>query len=137
LISMLATISWKNAGAVCLGLVLPVALSGCSGEGTIAGKVTCDGKPVSSGTVVFHSAGNAIISAPVDEGGTYRARHVPIGEAKVSVLNPVPPSDPDHPAPPKPLPDPPPVPLKYADANNGLKVDVQSGSQTFDIPLTR
>jgi hypothetical protein len=92
---------------------------------------------VSSGTVVFYSAQNAVISAPIDESGHYRASRVPVGEAKVVVLNPVPVSDPDHPAPPRPLPNPPPVPMKYADPDNGLKVTVQGGSQEFDIHLTR
>lgn len=97
----------------------------------------CEDKPVSSGTVVFHAANNAVVSSPIDENGNYRAPRVPVGEARVAVLNRAPPSDPDHPAPPKPLPNPPPVPLKYKDADNGLKVKVHSGSQTFDISLTR
>lgn len=134
---MFAPISWKSAGAACLGLALVGLLSGCSGEGTIAGRVTCEGKPVSAGTVHFHSANDTIVSAPIEEDGSYRARGVPVGEAKVSVLNFVPPSDPAHPGPPKPLPNPPPVPLKYADANNGPKVTVHSGSQKFDIDLKR
>jgi hypothetical protein len=77
-----------------LGLLALVALSGVvgcggGGTGTVSGKVTYkDAKggevPVKGGTVIFNAKSKSV-SADINEDGTYTAKDVPVGEAKIAV----------------------------------------------------
>jgi hypothetical protein len=70
------------------GLVLGFALlaAGCSGTGTVTGKVTFGNQVVGGGKVLFTSAeGKGSVSADIEPDGTYKAEKVPTGEVKVAV----------------------------------------------------
>jgi len=67
-----------------LSLVLLVGVIGCSKRGTVYGKVTYDGKPVTHGIITFHpEKGNGIPVDIVD--GEYKAEKVPAGPVIVTV----------------------------------------------------
>lgn len=136
--------------------VIASQLVGCGGaaRGTVSGKVTLDGQPVTAGSVSFTN-GNSVDneSAAIQSDGTYSSTNVPTGEVRVSVYVPsagsampagapkLPPSVPaDHPQA-KMYADKAKgtanVPTTYSDpATSGLTVKVDSGSsQTYDIAL--
>ncbi len=108
--------------------------------GTIAGKVTLKGVPLTSGLVRFHSAKGKTVTALIAANGTYSARRVPVGEAKVSVVTVEPLASAGDP---KVLPKLPPkgpaftvVPEKYHEPDtSGLAVTVTKGAQNFDLVL--
>ena len=139
--------------AVC---ALLLQLVGCGGAtGSLSGKVTLDGQPVTTGSVIFtngNSAQNQLASIQSD--GSYKADGVPVGDVKVAVS--VPPSGGSMPAdaaksaklPPGIPADHPAakayaassgganVPKEYTDpTTSNLTVKVAGGSQTYDIPL--
>jgi hypothetical protein len=111
----------------------------------VTGKVTIDGQPANSGSVVFATE-NGQISAPIRPDGMYKAVGVPIGPARI-FLKPFPPSPKRQGPPPdtdmgglKPLQTvehPVPIPKKYADSQKPqLSFIVQSGSNQYDIELS-
>ncbi len=124
-----------SLGSVWL-LVAAVMLCGCGGsgkpEGSVAGKVTYNGNPVTSGTVNFLSTAGVGAQAPINN-GTYQVNGpLATGEYSVYVAPPLP-----TPQPPGTKPAPPPkfeVPAKYRDAKqSGLKVTVKAGRN--DLPV--
>jgi hypothetical protein len=131
-------------------------LPGCGGAtGTLSGKVTLDGQPVTTGTVLFtngNSAQNAMVSIQSD--GTYKAEGVAVGDMKVGVTAP----PPNASSMPKGAKGPPPgipadhpqaklysqgsttpgfdIPKEYSNPEtSNLTVKVEGGQQTYDIAL--
>lgn len=61
------------------------ALHGCgSGGATVKGTVKYDGKAVDFGSVVF-AVGDKFVDARIEPDGTYQAKGVPYGAAKIAV----------------------------------------------------
>jgi hypothetical protein len=127
-----------------LGFVLALGVSGCGPRvGTVSGKVTYQAKPLPGGYVTFISqaAGNATVSAPIQEDGSYSAANVPAGPAKVTVQGPSSSTvwvnqGPNR----KPVQvgrEPPvKIPARYGSVNEtGLSLQVAGGQQQFNIPL--
>jgi len=122
----------------------PLLLAGCSGgkdtkAGVVEGKVTVDGAPANSGSVVFNVNGQSI-SGQIKPDGTYKAVGVPAGAAQVSVTPP-----PKMPGPPPATKDMPgsdqvakpvPIPAKYQDAKtSGLSTTIKGGNNTYNVEL--
>ncbi len=109
--------------------------------GTIQGKVTYNGKPLTGGTLTLVSTDKQTHSADIDAAGTYQLKELAPGDYTVAVEtesikpkeNPKPPDD-EKPAKAgqayvK-------IPAKYGDAEkSGLTVKVQKGENTYDIEL--
>jgi hypothetical protein len=136
---------------------LVAVVTGCSSKtgGDVTGSVTLNGKPLTSGTVVFHIAGQKAISAAIGKGGTYYLQKPPKGDAKVSVegvevdqtaekkrIAAVPtggspdPKNPPQGSPPskaeKVV-----IPEKYkSPSTSGLSLTISGSAQTFDIAMT-
>jgi hypothetical protein len=144
-------------GIVLLGFITSLGAAGCSSKGTISGKITYQGKPVTAGTVTFvPEKGGGAFTASIQE-GEYKVEHVPPGPAKIAVSTPSsssakryiekmqPPPEmlkkgaPDRPAgePVKPSAQPTvPIPPKFQNPEtSGLTYTVKSGQQNFDIPI--
>ena len=127
---------------------LVVIIAGCNGSGeptgTVTGRVTFEGAPLSEGTVSFSSEGGSSIvaSAVVQSDGAYvlelgEDARIPIGQYKVSVHPPAPPFDPANPAPLE-IKEYPNIPPRYRDpASSPLQVDIVEGKQEWDFDLTR
>jgi hypothetical protein len=75
-----------------LPLALAAALSGCGGGATLSGKVTYQGQPVTSGSVIVLNADGTAESGVIRPDGTYTVEGVQKGPVKVGVLSP----DPAH-----------------------------------------
>jgi hypothetical protein len=107
-------------------LVLVLAAAGCgSSPATVSGKVTLQGKAVTSGVVVFVGDNNQVAIGKLDGEGLYVAPRVPMGNLKVAVqtfrrgeeVKAV-------------------VPEKYADPEkSGLSCAIQQGRQEYNIDL--
>jgi hypothetical protein len=68
-------------------MVLLVFAPGCGGcRGTLAGKVTFNGEPVESGSVVLVGPDSRPLTAAIDENGNYRFTDVLVGESKLAVF---------------------------------------------------
>jgi hypothetical protein len=71
-----------------LGVVLFVAVLGCSGGSgpntTVKGKVLMGGQPVNGG-LIFVGVDNKEMPFPINPDGSYLAKGVPVGQAKVMV----------------------------------------------------
>ncbi len=67
-------------------LVLPLG-SGCGGQakGTVSGKVTLQGKPLTSGFVTFLVDKGPPLHADIQSDGSYRMENVPVGPVKIGV----------------------------------------------------
>lgn len=73
-----------------LGLLV-LALVGCGGStGSVTGKVTLKGKPVTAGTVTFLGSNQQVSTSPIDAEGNYTIAKVALGPAKISVTPPPP-----------------------------------------------
>jgi hypothetical protein len=148
--------SWVRHAARWGGLLLLAgAVAGCGGKSgaTVSGSVSYKGKPVTSGEVVFLSPdGKASVRAAIGPDGTYTAKNVPVGPAKLAVDNPAPAGAaaagraPAGKAPPANDPEVQEMkekashyvatPPRYADPNqSGLSYTVTSGTQKHDVPL--
>jgi hypothetical protein len=142
-----------------------LALSGCGPSvGSISGKVTYQGKPISGGKVTFLTSDQKVRTAPIGSDGSYSIDKVTVGPAKIAVEPPIPlgpmippgadPSKPggmasskpvgmdpskfDAPAGAAPPPEVKEVPLppKYKDAEkSGLTYTVVQGKQQHNIEL--
>jgi hypothetical protein len=137
-----------GSGLLLVLLLLPLAI-GCGGQakGTVSGKVTYQGKPLSSGIVSFVSEAGAPHYADIESDGSYRMVNAPVGPVRIGVQ-----SKPKQSASPSPrmprsredfvkvesdmkakesiLPD------KYTDPNKSdLTYTVTKGKQQFDIDL--
>jgi hypothetical protein len=132
---------------VLAALLLPFLAVGCSGGsakiGVVNGKVSIDGKPPAAGTtVVFYGPENKQAAAPVDPDGSYHAVDVPVGMDKIAVKGV---SQMSGAAAGKMKPiegmggtaQGVPVPKKYESPDNGLTLDVKSGTQEFNIELKK
>lgn len=66
-------------------------MSGCSGgSGTITGKVTYQGRPLTTGQVVIWTSSGNTYASEIDADGNYRIEGCPPGKHKVSVASPDP-----------------------------------------------
>ncbi|MSR32865.1 MAG: carboxypeptidase regulatory-like domain-containing protein [Gemmataceae bacterium] len=127
-------------GAFFLALVGLVA--GCGQRtGSVAGKVTFKGMPLASATVTFFDSAGNVRYGVTGESGEYSIAEVVTGKAKIIVGMPVeismitpaeragkekPPTKSKYPA----------LPERYLDQEkSGLSLEVQGGSQTFDLKL--
>jgi hypothetical protein len=123
---------------------------GCGGSGdkpaSVSGRVTYNGKPVTSGTVVLIGAdGKASDTGPVQPDGTYSIAHSPAGTVKVAFDNPPPPrvdprtaaKDPEAQEAAREAARYVPTPAHYRDAaKSGVTLDLKSGRNTnCDINL--
>ena len=123
-----------------------VMLAGCSGPktGDISGKVTYNGKPIASGSVIFTSPNSIGVPANINDDGTYSCKAVPVGDAAVAVVSPNDAAEARYTASQKPGMDMEaskfdpkkwfPIPAKYGQ-NSPLTFSVKDGSNTFDIEL--
>ena len=69
-----------------LGGLLPVLLvAGCSGSGTVSGKVSCRGETLGGGTVLFVAPGQKSVSSPISADGSYTISAIPTGTVKIAV----------------------------------------------------
>jgi hypothetical protein len=115
-------------------LLLSWAALGCGPPvGRVTGKVTYQGKPLPSGSVVFvNPEGNVVGRSAIAPGGLYAMSDVPAGSVKVAVAS--------HEHVPLGLGGQPgnyvPIPPHYAKAEtSGLKYTVTRGSQTINLDL--
>jgi hypothetical protein len=123
---------------VCLPLAALIALPGCGGapEGTVDGKVTYKGAPLTSGVVNFHSPDKGHgATANLDSGGAFKlSAPLPVGSYKVFVTPPVPKQLPPGTPPEKvefPV-----LPPKLQDpVQTPVSQEVKAGPNTFTIDL--
>jgi len=168
---MFARVLTGRGGRLLAGLLLLALVStlGCGDKyqqrGTVTGKVTLDGKPVTAGTVAFITADNRTGSAQLDAQGKYTMKDAPVGEVTATVtssklnirtsaapkgyvMKPPPGAAPVGVKSPEEVGGKPdtatypklymPIPEKYAKPDtSGLKYTVNKGEQTIDIPLTK
>jgi hypothetical protein len=105
------------AAVAALALLAPTATAQ-EKTGTITGKITFQGKPLTGGVVTFIGKG-AKIPGRINADGTYRVREMPVGEAKIVVES-------------KDVA----IPKAFASAKTTpLIVRVQEGKQQHDIEL--
>ncbi len=128
-------LSVRNAVASILTCLL---VCGCGGKvdapplGTVTGKVTLDGQPVTNATVSFESANGQIAFGNTDQSGNYELRFrsglkgAEVGMNKVRIETIL-----DAPAP-EGYKDP--IPAKY-NAQSTLQKSVQAGKNTHDFEL--
>jgi hypothetical protein len=84
---MRRTLSTLTGWLVPVGVLgLLVLAAGCSSSGTITGKITYQGRPVTGGTVLFASAdGKGNVSSQIGADGSYTINKMPAGLAKIAV----------------------------------------------------
>jgi hypothetical protein len=121
-----------------------VTLAGCGGPptGTVKGTVTYNNKPVDYGVVTFF-VGTEVKQVELAPDGSYVAKEVPYGEAKVEVHSRSHKAEPPSRSQGKQKTTPPPgaskgilIPENYNDKDkSGLKVTVQKGVTEFNIEL--
>jgi hypothetical protein len=79
----------KLLASLLLTLLLGLLAVGCSSKkGTVSGKVTYNGKPLTKGMVTFlpESGQGGAFSSPIKEDGTYMVSGVPAGKMKIAVV---------------------------------------------------
>src|SRR5438477_1667604 len=79
----------RRAIPLLAALLLPM-LIGCGGTATVAGKVTYQGRPVLSGSVIVLNDDGTAVSGVIQPDGTYSVEGVKKGRVKVGVLSPDP-----------------------------------------------
>jgi hypothetical protein len=129
--------------AVAVVVLMGMSLSGCGRPtGSVSGKVTYQGKPLTSGLVIFVDK-DGFVSQPagIEVDGSYAAQGVYVGPTKVCVeTHPLSGGD-GGPALTKDGKEVPraryvPIPAKYKDAKQTeLSLDVKSGANLFDIEV--
>jgi hypothetical protein len=137
-----------------------LAAAGCSGPGTVKGKISYKGQALGGGVVVFSVPGKGSVSADIGEDGSYTVNKCPTGPAKITVetasakqgiSDPRAPRGAGMKPPPGAIPEGAdasfyqggqkkgkyvPIPPKYNDPDkSGLEYTVLSGSQQHDIEL--
>jgi hypothetical protein len=128
------------ASTFALLLLIAVGLSGCGRPyGSVSGKVTYQGKALSSGLVVFvDKDGKVTQPAGIEVDGSYVAEKVPVGQVTACVET-LPLSGGDagpNAAKDQPRPRYTPIPPKYKDAKQSeLNLEVKPGPNTYDIEL--
>jgi len=123
------------AGVAALALSLASCASWNDGQtgAEASGRVTLDGKPFTAGTVVFVGPAGST-AAEVKPDGSYRAGNVPLGTVRVTIVTTGPSAAPKGGYGPAPQVPPPP---RYRSADtSGLKLDVSTGDNSFDIAMT-
>ncbi len=78
----------KRCGSTLCVLLLALPLvTGCAGQakGTVSGKVTYQGKALSSGYVTFTADKGPPLHADIQSDGSYRLENVPVGPVKIGV----------------------------------------------------
>ncbi len=133
--------AWAMGRAACAVVLLGacLALTGCAEEteGSVSGKVTYQGQPVTEGTVNFYSTETGIAAqANLDSSGAFRFEvPLPLGAYKVYFQPPSPPQlPPGSPPPPKVDFR---VPMKYQDATQTpLTEEVKAGVNEFSFDLS-
>jgi hypothetical protein len=135
---------WAGTGGVLLLLLM--AASGCGERaGSVEGTVTFQGKPLSSGSIVFYADDDQNDSGHIAD-GKYTVGRVPVGDVKVVVMSfPVGEATklPKGKETTKPGDPPPakaekfvPIPAKYSSRETtDLKYKITGGSQKIDIDL--
>jgi hypothetical protein len=110
-------------------LLLLLAACGCRGQREVTGKVTVQGKPLTSGNVVFVTdAGEWPF--PIEPDGTYKAMGLPLGAARIILRFPQShEGDPPGTAPPA-------INPKYTDpSKTPANVVVKDGTLVFNIDV--
>jgi len=143
--------TWHAARIVALICFVSLA-TGCGKRtGKVSGVITFEGKPVTSGSVMFAPPGEPPVTAEIEAGGKYTLAKVPYGLAQVAVVSPDPnppgfdklPPGVKHPSG-KELPVGPrveakdwfPIPDDYASfTDSGLTFEVNQKEATFNIVL--
>ncbi len=117
--------------------VLPAFLAGCSGgqpTGSVSGKVTLGGAPLTAGCIQFTNQASGIgESAELDASGTYQVAALPLGEYQVAITPPPPPAphEMDQPGPSRVN-----IPGKYQDVKtSGLSATITPGANTAEFDL--
>jgi len=77
----------RRWGILAAALVFSAAAAGCSGTGTVSGKVYVGDKLVTGGTVQFVAKNGITRSAQIGTDGSYTVEKVPVGPAKIVVDN--------------------------------------------------
>ena len=140
--------AWSETKGMFVALALTVAIAGCGDSrgptGTVSGKVTFKGQPVTEGMVSFVSAEGHGASGLLDSAGNYTlvtadGPGVPAGDYKVAIRPPVT-GDPDE-LPidfdPAEQPEYPNIPSKYrSPTNSSLTATVKEDANTFDFDMT-
>lgn len=127
-------------------LVLVLVLPGCGGgSGSVTGKVTANGKPVTAASIVFKGPTGLTSQTQVQKDGTYKMENAPIGDVTITVANATEVADAGPALSPEEFAKKgaagvpkmgTQVPPKYGDEKtSGLKTTIKSGSQTYDIDL--
>jgi hypothetical protein len=141
----------RRCTGVLLGLLLLCSLAAGCGKpkGSVSGKVTFKGKPLTAGFVIFTPEKGPAVNASINSEGKYKAENVPVGTAKISVRTDAVtdsesfkmvknPKDPKEMRKLKPQSTGPKIPWnsKYNDPEqSGLTYTVQEGPQEHDIDL--
>ena len=112
--------AWGRAGYRCLPLLIALTVAGCGRRvGEVSGKVTYDGSPVVTGSVVLVGSDGIPHAGQIELDGTYAISGVPAETVKVAVLSP----DPGPPLRPGDLP---PMLAPLMQEKKGIKVDLGS-----------
>jgi len=129
--------SWQSRlGALILFGV--VALLGCSNKkpvGSISGKVTYKGNPVTTGSINFYAAERGMAAeAKMDASGNFSIKELEVGTYKVYISPPVPEQLPPGTPPKKEKFE---VPAKYQDpARSTITKDVKAGPNDIPVDIT-
>lgn len=126
--------------AICVstGLIAGCGSSTSKPSGSVSGRVTFQGQPVTSGVVNLMSKTlGAGASAPLGEDGKYRLNDpLEVGDYKVMITPPPPAPPRPEDGPPKPRPTASDIPNKYrTEATTDLTATVKAGSNTFDFDM--
>jgi hypothetical protein len=120
-------------------VLLAAGLSGCGGRtGSVSGKVTYQGAPLTSGLVIFvDKDGKVTNPAGIELDGSYVAEKVPVGPVTACVeTHPVSGGDGGAQTKDQPRRRYVPLPPKYKDAKQSdLTLDVKPGPNVFDITI--
>ena len=129
---------WVRSGLL-VGLVAAACwLAGCAGgppTGSVSGKVTCNGTPLSAGVVLFSNPKTGVgASTALDASGAYEIKSIQTGQYQVAIQPPPPPAPHEMQgtaAAPRAS-----VPQKYQDPKtSGLTATVEEGANTENFAL--
>jgi hypothetical protein len=126
-----------------IALAFALAIPGCGpGRGDLSGRVTYQGKPVSSGSVVIRGADKMLRSSPIAADAAYAVKDIGAGLVTITVYCPDPAAvatisrQPGKPAPLKDNSKWFPIPAHYKDFDkSGLTFQLKSGPNQWDIDL--
>jgi hypothetical protein len=132
---------WAARVAALFAAVGGLLTTGCGApNGNVTGRVTHKGKPLTSGTVTFLTAGNKVFTSQIASDGSYTVLKLPAGPVQIGVQ--IPPAftydDPQMPSasPAAAATQPITIPPKYHDpSTSGLTLDVTGANQTHNIEL--